>query len=66
MNCTHCGKPVILIPSAAERAAKDVTGKSAKYYEKLFPRHAACELALRNDRRAALASVGKPADEFCK
>jgi hypothetical protein len=44
MNCTICGKRVVLIPSAAERARKDVTGKSAKYYTALFPRHAECEL----------------------
>lgn len=66
MKCTHCGKEVVLVPSAAERAARDVTGKSAAYYTRLFPRHAECELALRTDRRAALAAVGKPADEFCK
>lgn len=65
MKCTHCGKEVVLLPSAAERAAKDVTGKSAAYYTSLFPRHAACELALRENRRAALAAVGKPADKFC-
>lgn len=43
-KCTICGEPVILIPSAAERAAKDVTGKTARYYTNLFPRHARCEL----------------------
>ena len=47
MNCTHCGKRVVLIPSATERAAKDVTGKTAACYIKLFPRHAKCELELR-------------------
>lgn len=65
MNCTHCGKRVILLPSAAERAAKDITGKSAEYYTKLFPRHVECELALRNNRTKALRSVGKPLDQFC-
>jgi hypothetical protein len=48
MKCKHCNKEVVLVPSAAERAAKDVTGKSAKYYTSLFPYHADCELALRN------------------
>lgn len=65
MNCTHCGKPVVLIPSAVERARTDVTGKSAAYYTSLFPRHAACELALRENRAEALRSVGKPLDQFC-
>ena len=66
MNCTHCGKPVVLIPSAKERALKDVTGKSAAYYTSLFPRHAACEQALRDNRAEALRSVGKPLDQYCK
>lgn len=65
MRCTHCNKEIILTPSAAERARKDVTGKSAAYYTALFPRHAACELALRNNRAEALRSVGKPSDQFC-
>ena len=65
MKCTHCNQEVILVPSAIERARKDVTGKSAAYYTALFPRHAACELALRENRAAALASVGKPRDQFC-
>lgn len=47
MKCKHCNKEVVLVPSAAERAAKDVTGKTAKYYTSLFPYHADCELALR-------------------
>ena len=48
MKCTHCKREIVLVPSAAERAKKDVTGKSAGYYTKLFPRHAKCELELRN------------------
>ena len=48
MICSYCKKPVVLSPSAAERAAKDVTGKSAAYYTSLFPNHAACELAARD------------------
>lgn len=62
MNCTHCGKRVVLIPSAAKRAARDVTGKTAAYYTKLFPRHTKCELELRDNRAEALRSVGKPLD----
>ena len=48
MNCTMCGGPVTLVPSAAERAQKDVTDKSAKYYIRLFPRHSECELMKRD------------------
>jgi hypothetical protein len=54
MKCKHCNKNIILIPSAAERAAKDVTGKSAKYYASLFPYHADCELALREQKTREL------------
>lgn len=47
-NCTICGKPIVLSPSAAERAAKDVTGKSAAYYTNLFTEHSECTIAKRN------------------
>lgn len=47
MNCLHCHRPIVLVPSAAERAAKDVTGKPASYYAGLFTYHAACTLELR-------------------
>lgn len=47
-NCTICGKPIILVPSAEERARKDVTGKSAKYYLDLFTAHAQCQIDERN------------------
>lgn len=48
MNCTICHKPIVLTPSAAERAAKDVSGKSASYYIKLFTSHNACYIAKRS------------------
>jgi len=54
MNCTICGKPVTLCPSAAERAAKDVTGKSAAYYTNLFRTHSECELKKRAEGVAEL------------
>ena len=42
-KCTFCGKLVVLVPSAAERAAKDVTGqKTAAYYTSLFTSHSDC------------------------
>lgn len=54
MNCTICGKPIVLSPSASERAAKDVTGKSAAYYTSLFTEHAQCALDKRNRDTADL------------
>ena len=54
MNCTICGKPIKLVPSAAERAAKDVTGKSAAYYTSLFTEHSACDLKKRREETSAL------------
>lgn len=47
MNCTICHKPIVLVPSAEERAAKDVTGKSAAYYRGLFTTHTECQLKAR-------------------
>lgn len=47
MKCKHCGKEVVLVPSAAERAKKDVTGKTAAYYTSLFDYHAECTLKMR-------------------
>lgn len=44
MNCSICRKPIVLVPSAQERANKDVTGKSAAYYTSLFTTHSDCEL----------------------
>jgi hypothetical protein len=46
MNCTICNKPVVLIPSAAERAL--AFGGKAEDYTKLFPQHAVCIIAKRN------------------
>lgn len=48
MNCTICGKPIVLVPSAAERAAKDVSGKPAAYYTSLFTSHSECQVAKRS------------------
>ncbi|CAH6995020.1 conserved hypothetical protein [Vibrio chagasii] len=46
MNCTICGKPVVLTPSASERAAK--FGGKPSDYTKLFTAHADCQIAERN------------------
>ena len=40
MNCTICGNPIVLVPSAAERAEK--YGKTAAYYTSLFTEHGTC------------------------
>ena len=58
MNCTICGKPIILVPSAEERAARDVTGKTADYYRSLFPEHAECTLRWRRELTALLMKKG--------
>lgn len=52
--CTICNKPIILVPSAKARAAADVTGKSAKYYESLFTEHSECLVAKREAETVAL------------
>lgn len=54
MNCTICGKPIVLVPSAAERARKDVTGKTAAYYTSLFTEHGECVVAKREAETLAL------------
>ena len=62
MNCTICGKPVVLVPSAAERARK--FGGAAADYTRLFTTHAECELAKRAaDTSALVARLTKAAKE---
>lgn len=45
MNCLHCHRPVVLVPSATERARK--FGGEPKDYTNLFQYHTACTLELR-------------------
>ena len=45
MKCTICGKPITLVPSARERAAK--YGGKPSDYTKLFSEHAECVAAKR-------------------
>ncbi len=52
MNCTICGKPIILVPSAAERAEK--SGKPASYYTQLFTTHSECFIKKRNSETVKL------------
>lgn len=53
-NCTICGKPIVLAPSAAERAAKDVTGRTAAYYTNLFTEYSECTIKKRQTDTLAL------------
>lgn len=46
MICKYCNKPVVLVPSAAERAKR--YGGKASDYTKLFPTHTACWLKVRD------------------
>ena len=46
-TCTYCGKPIILIPSAEERARK--YGGNASDYTKLFTAHGSCVVNARSE-----------------
>ena len=59
MNCTICGKPIILVPSAEERAKKDLTGKSAAYYRSLFTEHSDCILRKRAEDTSKLMATSR-------
>lgn len=48
MKCDICGKPIVLVPSAAERAATDKAGRPASYFAGLFRTHAECAINKRN------------------
>lgn len=58
-NCTICSKPIVLVPSAAERAAKDVSGRSTKYYTSLFTTHSECAVAQRSEQARQLMVSGQ-------
>lgn len=51
-NCTICGKKIVLIPSAKERAAK--YGGRPEDYTRLFTAHAQCQIDKRNADTAEL------------
>lgn len=53
MNCSICHKPVVLNPSAAERAQKH-GDHPASYYTALFTEHADCTLRKRSEDTQAL------------
>ena len=52
MNCTICNKPIVLIPSAAERARKN--GGKPSDYTAMFTEHSACTVAKREAETIAL------------
>ena len=52
MKCTFCGKEIVLIPSAAERARK--YGGDPSDYTKIFTEHRECALKKRESDTSAL------------
>lgn len=52
MNCTICKKPVVLIPSATERAKKH--GGKPSDYTALFTEHAECLIEKRSRESSEL------------
>lgn len=52
MKCTECGKEIVLVPSAKERADK-VGGKPSDY-TKLFTVHTECAIAKRDKETSEL------------
>jgi len=56
MNCRYCKKPIILIPSAEERAKK--TGGKPSDYTRLFTSHSQCLVEARSrDARTLLNNI---------
>lgn len=45
-NCKHCGTPIVLTPTAKERAVR--YGGSPSDYTNMFTEHSACLMVLRN------------------
>lgn len=45
MNCSICGKPIVLVPSAKERARK--YGGSPSDYVRMFTAHSECTIIKR-------------------
>lgn len=58
-KCTICGKPVVLQPSAKERAAKDAVEHSADHFTRLFTEHAECVLDKRREDTNELMRRGR-------
>ena len=51
-KCSICGKPIILVPSATERAKR--SGLPASYYLNLFTAHSDCLIEKRNQETSYL------------
>ena len=57
-GCTICNKPIVLSPSASERALK--YGGTAAYYKSLFTTHSQCFIEKRDtDLRTFMRSRSK-------
>lgn len=56
-KCGCCGKPVVLVPSARERAAK--YGGEPSDYSRLFTYHSDCFLAQRRQETSDLIASNK-------
>lgn len=56
MNCTICGKPIVLVPSAKERAEK--SGGKPSDYTKLFTAHGECQVQKREAETLELMREG--------
>jgi hypothetical protein len=52
MNCSICNKPIVLSPSAKERAEKH--GGKPSDYTRLFTTHADCIIKKRNQETSEL------------
>lgn len=59
MNCAVCARPIVLVPSAAERAAKH--GKTPALYTGLFTEHTDCTLKKRADDMSAFLAARREA-----
>jgi hypothetical protein len=65
MNCTICGKPVKLEPSAVRRAL--VYGGTPASYERMFTEHTDCALAKRDqETRELMRRTQQPSDHWVR
>lgn len=59
-DCTICGEPIRLIPSAKERARK--FGGEPSDYTRLFTQHADCTVRVRSE--SAVANMAKAREDY--
>jgi hypothetical protein len=52
VNCAICHRPIALVPSAQQRAAR--YGGTSRFYESLFDTHADCLIKKRNQETSDL------------